>query len=72
MQRCSAEQPKVLRLESSAETLSILSVMPRLNHWKSVEGKVNAEKRDISNYEQTLSSQQTIFDEAVFLKLNIC
>ena len=29
----------------------------------SVEGKVNAEKRDISNYEQTLSSQQTIFDE---------
>jgi len=29
----------------------------------SVEGKVNAEKRDISNYEQTLSSQKTIFDE---------
>ena len=29
----------------------------------SVEGKVNAEKKNISNYEQTLSSQQTIFDE---------
>lgn len=29
----------------------------------SVKGKIDAEKKDISNYEQTLSSQKTIFDE---------